>query len=89
MKKWIYIVKIKFHLNEKVNITCNLNWIFQFNSIQLDLSEIDSNLMNSNTLNRIWIISIKLNLIQQLKKNEMQIGGQGMENILVNMVFLF
>jgi len=67
MKKIIYFVKIKFHLNEKVNLTCDSNWNFQFNSIQLDLSEIDSNLMNSNTLNRIWIIPIKLNLIQQLK----------------------
>jgi hypothetical protein len=42
-------------------LTLHATWI------ELNLSEIDSNLMNSNTLNRIWIIPIKLNLIQQLK----------------------
>jgi hypothetical protein len=57
-------------------IACKLNWIW----IALKPIQFNSDLIN-------WIQIPKLNGIQiQLKWNEMQIDGESIENLLMNMV---
>jgi len=56
------------------DIACNLNWIhFELNWIQVIK-------FTSNTLNQIQ---------NQLRRNRMQIGAKGVENMLMTMVFCF
>jgi hypothetical protein len=58
---------------------CKLNWIW----IALKSIQFNSDLIN-------WLQILKLNGIQiQLKWNEMQIDGEGIENLLMNMMSIF
>jgi hypothetical protein len=67
-------VKMKFHSMKILNdVSCNLNWI-KLNS-------------NSNSILN-WIFKIQfINWIKiQLNWNGMQIGGEGIENLLITML---
>jgi hypothetical protein len=72
-KKWIDFVKIRLHLNENIDdIAWNLNWT----SIETQL-------------NWIWFrltwMEFQFNSIQiQFKINDMQVGGESIVNILLN-----
>ncbi len=71
MKTRIAFVRIKFHLNENIEWHC----------MQLELNLIETQLDSSILIRiRIELISIELEI------NEMQIGGEGIENMLSNMV---
>jgi hypothetical protein len=61
------------------DIACNLNWIgilkFHSNFIEFEFEWISFNI-------QIWVNSIQIHL----KRNGMQIGSKGSENLLVTMV---
>ncbi len=83
MNKMRYFMEIKFQLNENIPWHCmqlELIWIeVKFSAIQVELS---FNWIEFKCLN--WI---ELNWIQfQLKKNRMQIGAKGTENMLITSI---
>jgi hypothetical protein len=82
---WFYKNQISFEW--KYWMTLYAFWI----KFELNWNQIPK--FNSNTLNGIPIsiqqLKLKLNWIEikiELNWNEMQIGGEGMENLLVNVV---
>jgi hypothetical protein len=75
---WFYKNQIPFEW--KYWMTLCAFWI----KFELNWNQIPK--FNSNTLNGIPNLNSTIEIKIELNWNEMQIGGEGMENLLVNMV---